>query len=233
MKNFVFIFFIFCSVACFSQSYPYGKVRVVNSYADYKVRVVTSFPDLQVEKVNAYADSPGKWQFVDAYEDFTVEFVNAFEDFTIEWVDHVSTSYPAPNSHNVTVYGDGEVLKHETFAYDVNPQNCTFSVKRPDGIKQYPLCAKVKLVDSNADVIVGDRTFQLSVDVYIDTTYSTPTKCCQWQYVDSCYDFTVQIVKDLTQPVDLAAHFCYRPNPYSHFPTMKHGISLTWINKKR
>lgn len=232
MKNFVFIFFIFCSVACFSQSYPYGKVRVVNSYADYKVRVVTSFPDLQVEKVNAYADSPGKWQFVDAYEDFTVEFVNAFEDFTIEWVDHVSTSYPAPNSHNVTVYGGGEVLKYETFAYDVNPQNCTFSVKRPDGIKQYPLCAKVKLVSSNADVVVYNSTYSLQRDVFIDTTCSSPTECCQWQYVDSCYDFTVQIVKDLTQPVDLAAHFCYLPRRYSHTPVFSHGISQRWIDKK-
>lgn len=234
MKNFVFIFFIFCSVACFSQSYPYGKVRVVNSYADYKVRVVTSFPDLQVEKVNAYADSPGKWQFVDAYEDFTVEFVNAFEDFTIEWVDHVSTSYPAPNSHNVTVYGGGEVLKYETFAYDVNPQNCTFSVKRPDGIKQYPLCAKVKLVSSNADVVVYDATYTCcDAEVFIDTTSTTPTECCWWQYVDSCYDFTVQIVKDLTQPVDLAAHFCYRPIRSSLDQKMKPQIGLRWINKKR
>lgn len=233
MKNFVFVLFCFCSVVCFSQSYPYGKVRVVNSRADYKVRVVNVNADLKVEKVNAYADRQGRWQFVDAFEDFTVEFVNAFEDFTIEYVDHVNTSYPAPNSHNVTVYGGGGVLKHETFAYDVNPQNCTFSVKRPDGIKQYPLCAKVKLVDSNADVVVGDRTFQFSVDVYIDTTSTTPTECCWWQYVDSCYDFTAQIVKDLSQPVDLAAHFCYRPNPYSHVPTMKPQISLTWINKKR
>lgn len=233
MKNFVFILFCFCSVVCFSQSYPYGKVRVVNSRADYKVRVVNVNADLKVEKVNAYADRPGRWQFVDAFEDFTVEFVNAYEDFTIEYVDHVNTSHPTPNSHNVTVYGNSEVLKYETTAYDINPQNCTFSVKRPDEIKQYPLCAKVKLVESNADVVVYDATYHCcDAEVYIDTTSTTPTECCWWQYVDSCYDFTVQIVKDLSQPVDLAAHFCYRPHRYSIEPIMRPGIEYRWINKK-
>lgn len=231
MKNFVFVLFCFCSVVCFSQSYPYGKVRVVNSRADYKVRVVNVNADLKVEKVNAYADRQGRWQFVDAFEDFTVEFVNAFEDFTIEYVDHVNTSYPAPNSHNVTVYGSGGVLKYETTAYDINPHNCTFSVKRPDGIKQYPLCTKVKLVDSNADVVVYDATYSLQRDVFIDSTSTTPTKCCQWQYVDSCYDFTVQIVKDLSQPVDLAAHFCYLPRRYSTMPSFECGISQRWTDR--
>ncbi len=165
MKNFVFIFFIFCSVACFSQSYPYGKVRVVNSYADYKVRVVTSFPDLQVEKVNAYADSPGKWQFVDAYEDFTVEFVNAFEDFTIEWVDHVSTSYPAPNSHNVTVYGGESLPPVKTYAYDVDAKNCRMTVNHSGTLKQYPLCAKVKIVDSKGDVLIYDSSWEWSLSL--------------------------------------------------------------------
>ncbi len=28
----------------------------------------------------------GQWQFVDAFEDFTIQYVDAFEDFTIEYV---------------------------------------------------------------------------------------------------------------------------------------------------
>lgn len=196
MKNFVFIFFIFCSVACFSQSYPYGKVRVVNSYADYKVRVVTSFPDLQVEKVNAYADSPGKWQFVDAYEDFTVEFVNAYEDFTIEWVDHVNTSYPAPNSHNVTEYGNSGGRK--PLSYGIDNKTCSIVVKRGDSVYKVPMAARVKIVESNGDLKVLDAKYYAWTDAgvqIVDSAYNKPLECCQWKIVESNYDFTVQYVK--------------------------------------
>ena len=232
MKNFVFVLFCFCSVVCFSQSYPYGKVRVVNSRADYKVRVVNVNADLKVEKVNAYADRQGRWQFVDAFEDFTVEFVNAFEDFTIEYVDHVNTSYPAPNSHNVTVYGGGGTLPPvKTYAYDVDAKNCRMTVNHSGTLKQFPLCAKVKIVDSDADVLIYDSSWEWSSDIYIDTTNATPTECCQWQFVDSCYDFTVQFVKDLNQPFDVAVCFCYRLQGTSF--GCERGFAIPWENKKR
>ena len=231
MKNLLLITFCFCSVICFSQSYPYGKVRVVNSRADYKVRVVSNNGDLRVKQVSSFPDRTGEWQFVSSFPDFTIQFVDAHEDFTIEWDGEPYSVAETPTSHNETVYGDSEVLKHETTAYDVNPQNCTFSVKRPDGIKQYPLCAKVKLVDSNADVVVYNSTYSLHRDVFIDSTSTIPTKCCQWQFVDTDYDYTVQIVKDLSQPVDLAAHFCYLPRRYSTMPKFECGISQRWTDK--
>lgn len=70
-----------------------GKVRVVTAFPDFKVRVVSVFPDIKVEKVDAFPDKCGQWQFVDAFEDFTIQYVDAFEDFTIEYV----TSFPGTN----------------------------------------------------------------------------------------------------------------------------------------
>ena len=68
----------------------YGKVRVVDSFPTFKVRVTNAFPDLKVEKVTAFPDRCGRWEFVTAFEDFSVQFVDAFEDFSIDYV----TSFP-------------------------------------------------------------------------------------------------------------------------------------------
>lgn len=65
----------------------WGKVKVVNNFADLKIQVVQSFPDLKVKIVNAFPDSLGKWQFVENGEDFTVQFVENFPDIKIKFVD--------------------------------------------------------------------------------------------------------------------------------------------------
>jgi hypothetical protein len=51
------------------------------------VQVVSSFPDLRVQRVNAFPDACGKWEWVNAFPDFTIEYVDAFPDFTIEFVE--------------------------------------------------------------------------------------------------------------------------------------------------
>ncbi len=65
----------------------HGKVKVVKAFPKYKVKVVDAFPDIKVQKVTAFPDGPGKWQTVDAFEDFSIQFVDAFPDFTIKYVD--------------------------------------------------------------------------------------------------------------------------------------------------
>ena len=42
----------------------YGKIEVVESFADCRVEVVGSFADLHVQTVESFADSPGEWQMV-------------------------------------------------------------------------------------------------------------------------------------------------------------------------
>jgi hypothetical protein len=65
----------------------YGKVQVVDAFADFKVQVVASFPDLRVQRVKAFPDACGKWEYVNAFPDFTIEYVNAFPDFRVEFVE--------------------------------------------------------------------------------------------------------------------------------------------------
>ncbi len=65
----------------------YGKVKVVEHFADVKVKVVEAFPDLRVKVVSSFPDAIGKWQFVEYGEDFTVQFVESFPDIKIKYVD--------------------------------------------------------------------------------------------------------------------------------------------------
>lgn len=71
-----------------------GKVRFVESNADYKVFVGDPFPDLRVKFVNNFPNDPGEWQVVPAFEDFTVQIVQnkSRADFTIQSVEH----FPGP-----------------------------------------------------------------------------------------------------------------------------------------
>lgn len=64
-----------------------GKVKIVNAFADFEVKKVNAFEDLRVKVVNALPSSCGEWQFVDAFEDFSIKFVDAFEDFSIKEVE--------------------------------------------------------------------------------------------------------------------------------------------------
>lgn len=64
----------------------WGKVKVVESFADIDVKVVSSFPDIRVQKVNSFASDCGEWQFVDSFPDFTIRYVNSFEDISVKFV---------------------------------------------------------------------------------------------------------------------------------------------------
>lgn len=77
------------SSACTLHDIPlYGKVKVVENFADFKVQIVDYFADLKVQPVDSFANSCGKWQFVDSFPDFTVQFVEYFPDFKIQFVDY-------------------------------------------------------------------------------------------------------------------------------------------------
>lgn len=65
----------------------YGRIQIVEAFADVKVQVVKAFPDIRVQKVSAFPDGPGKWQIVDSFPDWKVQIVDAFPDYKIQWVD--------------------------------------------------------------------------------------------------------------------------------------------------
>ena len=76
---------------CSCENIPlYGKVKVVDSYADFEVKIVNSYADLEVKLVDSYASTCGEWTFVEQYPDFTIKFVESYPDFTIKFVE----SYP-------------------------------------------------------------------------------------------------------------------------------------------
>ncbi|MCL2291230.1 MAG: hypothetical protein FWC34_11120 [Bacteroidetes bacterium] len=62
----------------------YGRVMVVDSFADFKVKVVDSFADLEVNVKTSFADKCGEWIFVESFPDFTIQYVESFPDFTIK-----------------------------------------------------------------------------------------------------------------------------------------------------
>lgn len=70
---------------CSCKGIPlYGKVRVVDNFADFQVQVVETFPDLEVQKTN-FPDECGEWEFVETFGDFTIQYVETFPDFTIRF----------------------------------------------------------------------------------------------------------------------------------------------------
>ncbi|MGC8825226.1 MAG: hypothetical protein ACP5PZ_11660 [Bacteroidales bacterium] len=98
MKKLISAIFLLVSLA-FMQDKPidkdckckgiplYGRVRVVNAFADFRVRVVKAFPDLRVKVVDALPQTCGQWQIVEHSPDFTIQFVDIDPDFTIQFVD--------------------------------------------------------------------------------------------------------------------------------------------------
>ena len=65
----------------------HGRVRVVDSHADFTVRVVDSHADLHVKKVQSHPNNCGEWRFVDSHADFTIRFVSSHADFTVRFVE--------------------------------------------------------------------------------------------------------------------------------------------------
>ena len=66
----------------------YGRVKVVDHFADLKVKVVEHFADLHVQFVEHFPDACGKWQLVDSFPDFTITYVDSFPDLEITKVQH-------------------------------------------------------------------------------------------------------------------------------------------------
>ena len=66
----------------------YGRVQVVESFADFDVKRVEHFPDLRVQFVESFPDACGRWQLVDSFPDFKIRYVDHFPDLEIEKVDH-------------------------------------------------------------------------------------------------------------------------------------------------
>jgi hypothetical protein len=76
------------SPSCTYNGIPlYGKVKIVESFADIKVKVVENFPDLKVKNVQSFPDSCGKWKYVESFPDFKIKFVDSFPDIKIKYVD--------------------------------------------------------------------------------------------------------------------------------------------------
>lgn len=65
----------------------FGRVQVVESFADIKVEIVTSFPDLRVKTVESFPDKCGRWEFVESFPDFKIQYVNSFPDVKVEFVE--------------------------------------------------------------------------------------------------------------------------------------------------
>ena len=64
----------------------YGKIQLVNRFADYKVQVVEHLADLHVQLVDDFANAPGRWQIVKQFPDYKIQIVNRFPDFKIKYV---------------------------------------------------------------------------------------------------------------------------------------------------
>lgn len=68
----------------------YGKVKIVDNFADIKVQKVEHFEDLRVQFVKNFPNACGKWQIVDSFPDVAIKLVNNFPDITIKEV----TNFP-------------------------------------------------------------------------------------------------------------------------------------------
>ena len=191
------LLFVFLAIEISAQEYLNGKVRVVNSFPDYKVRIVKSFPDLKVQVVTSFPDKPGKWQFVDSFEDFSIQFVDSFEDFTIQFVE----SFPGPSysyntthdvpqcySGNVTVIGSGEKIAKAN--YNITIDKDSFFIPRLPN-RSFPLNARVQIVDTLPDIIIklSSDNAHSTLRLEMDTVISFNGR--YWQVVDTLPDFRV------------------------------------------
>ena len=74
--------------ACSWNGVPlYGRVQIVENFADLKVQEVDSFPDLKVQHVTSFPLKCGEWQLVDSFPDFKIQIVDSFPDLKVQYVD--------------------------------------------------------------------------------------------------------------------------------------------------
>ena len=65
----------------------YGRVKIVDGFADFKVKIVDDFPDIRVKLVDEFPTDCGRWKIVEEFPDFTIQIVDAFPDFRVKYVD--------------------------------------------------------------------------------------------------------------------------------------------------
>lgn len=71
-----------------SKCQLFGKIKVVEHFADVKIQVVEHFPDIKIKLVQHFADSPGEWTMVEHFPDYKIQFVSHFPDYKIKYVEH-------------------------------------------------------------------------------------------------------------------------------------------------
>lgn len=183
MKTFfLLVIFIVVGFGCSSQDINpytctykgkklYGKVKIVNSNADFIVKIVNSNEDISILQTSGNPNDCGEWKFVEYSEDFKIQIVTSGEDFTIR-------------------YTTGESKIKNTisneFTKKIDKTNCTFH-----GI---PLKGKVKVVTSFPDFKV--KVVENFQDISIKVVNDFPDDCGEWQFVDNFPDFTIQYVEN-------------------------------------
>ena len=80
--------FLFAKNSSVDVSKIYGKIKIVEHFADFKVKVVEHFADLHVQVVDNFPDKSGEWKMVQHFPDYTIQLVEHFPDFTITYVEH-------------------------------------------------------------------------------------------------------------------------------------------------
>lgn len=65
----------------------YGKVQIVEHFADFKIEIVEYFADIHVDTTQHFPNECGEWQLVEHFPDFTIQIVDNFGDFTIKYVE--------------------------------------------------------------------------------------------------------------------------------------------------
>ena len=80
-----------CTITKNGETFPlYGKIQIVDSFADIKVQIVNSFGDIKVQIVNAFPDDCGEVQIVNSFPDVKVQIVDSFADVKVQIVNSFS-----------------------------------------------------------------------------------------------------------------------------------------------
>ena len=66
----------------------WGRVQVVEHFADLDVKVVEHFADVKVTWVDHFPDACGRWQRVEHFPDVKIRLVEHFPDVEVKYVNH-------------------------------------------------------------------------------------------------------------------------------------------------
>ena len=78
-----------CTITKDGKTYKlYGKIKIVDNWADLKVQIVENWPDLKVKIVENWPDKCGKFQVVDTWPELKVQIVDNFADIKVKVVEN-------------------------------------------------------------------------------------------------------------------------------------------------